>query len=250
VHNFTLYENAAIMLGSPSVEKEAGREMPIFREEVAALVPYLRSFARTLTGGDTSFADDLVQDTIVNALQARDQFTEGTNLKAWLYTILRNRFRSVIGRKHVTAEVAEDDLEHLSWVPPEQEFRLEVTAFKRAFKALKPNQREVLVLVGVHGLPYERVAEICGCEVGTVKSRVNRARAMLKRMLVGDEVVATDATTLLETVRQGPPPTRGSRDRIGAARAEDAASALAARSGRGREAPPRRTPPGPHAAHH
>jgi RNA polymerase sigma-70 factor (ECF subfamily) len=219
--------------------------MPIFREEVAALVPYLRSFARTLTGGDTSFADDLVQDTIVNALQAREQFTEGTNLKAWLYTILRNRFRSVIGRKHVTAEVAEDDLEHLSWVPPEQESRLEVAAFKRAFQALKPNQREVLVLVGVHGLPYERVAEICGCEVGTVKSRVNRARATLKRMLVGDEGAA-DETALLEQLRGEPRRTRGSREPIGAARADVASTIAATRNGRGRAVPARRTPPGLH----
>jgi RNA polymerase sigma-70 factor (ECF subfamily) len=167
--------------------------MSIFRDDVAALVPQLRAFARTLTNGDTSFADDLVQDTIVNALQAKDQFTEGTNLKAWLFTILRNRFRSVIGRKHVTAEVAiEDDMEHLSWVPAEQEARVEVAAFKRAFRRLKPNQREVLVLVAVHGLSYERVAEICSCEVGTVKSRVSRARATLKEMLLGETPVAAE----------------------------------------------------------
>jgi RNA polymerase sigma-70 factor (ECF subfamily) len=166
--------------------------MPVFRDEIAALVPHLRAFARTMTNGDTSFADDLVQDTVVNALQAKDQFTEGTNLKAWLFTILRNRFRSVIGRKHVTAEIAvEDDLEHLSWVPPEQEARVEVAAFKRAFGMLKPSQREVLVLVAVHGLSYERVAEICGCEVGTVKSRVSRARTQLKDMLLGEEPAAT-----------------------------------------------------------
>ena len=80
--------------------------MNVFREDVAALVPHLRAFARSLTGGDLHLADDIVQDTIVNALQAQHQFTPGTNLKAWLFTILRNRFRSVIARKHVTAEVA------------------------------------------------------------------------------------------------------------------------------------------------
>jgi RNA polymerase sigma-70 factor (ECF subfamily) len=103
-----------------------------------------------------------------------------------MFTILRNRFRSVIARKHVTAEVADDDLERHSWVPAEQESRIEVTAFKRAFRVLSPAHREVLVLVAVHGLPYEQVAAICGCEVGTVKSRVNRARAMLKKMLYED----------------------------------------------------------------
>ncbi len=160
--------------------------MNVFREEVASLVPHLRAFARSLTGGDVQLADDIVQDTIVNALQAQHQFTPGTNLKAWLFTILRNRFRSVIARKHVTAEVPDDDLERHSWAPAEQESRIEVAAFKRAFRALSSAHREVLVLVAVHGLPYEQVAAICGCEVGTVKSRVNRARAMLKKMLYED----------------------------------------------------------------
>jgi len=160
--------------------------MTPFREEVALLVPHLRAFARSLTSGDVHLADDIVQDTVVNALQAQHQFTPGTNLKAWLFTILRNRFRSVIARKHVTAEVPDDDLERHSWVPAEQESRIEVAAFKRAFGALSVTHREVLVLVAVHGLPYEQVAAICSCEVGTVKSRVNRARAMLKKMLLED----------------------------------------------------------------
>ncbi|MFO1071597.1 MAG: sigma-70 family RNA polymerase sigma factor [Geminicoccaceae bacterium] len=151
-------------------------------------MPHLRAFARSLTGGDVHLADDIVQDTVVNALQAQHQFTPGTNLKAWLFTILRNRFRSVIARKHVTAEVPDDDLERYSWVPAEQESRIEVAAFKRAFGTLSATHREVLVLVAVHGLPYEQVAAICGCEVGTVKSRVNRARAMLKKMLLEDSL--------------------------------------------------------------
>ena len=151
--------------------------MSVFKEEVAALVPHLRAFARSLTSGDVHFADDIVQDTIVNALQAQHQFTPGTNLKAWLFTILRNRFRSLIARKHVTAEVADDDLERHYWVAAEQDSRIEVAAFKRAFKTLSATHREVLVLVAIHGLPYEEIARICGCEVGTVKSRVNRARA-------------------------------------------------------------------------
>ena len=157
--------------------------MTPFREEVASLVPHLRAFARSLTGGDVHLADDIVQDTVVNALQAQHQFTPGTNLKAWLFTILRNRFRSVIARKHVTAEVPDDDLERYSWVPAEQESRIEVAAFKRAFGTLSATHREVLVLVAVHGLPYEQVAAICGCEVGTVKSRVNRARNKLAVLL-------------------------------------------------------------------
>ncbi len=160
--------------------------MGIFREDVAAMVPHLRAFARSLTSGDIHLADDLVQDTVLNALQAQDQFTPGTNLKAWMFTILRNRFRSLITRKHVTAEVPDDDLERKWLTPAHQESVVEVTAFRRAFRQLSSAHREVLVLVGVHGLSYEQVAEICRCEVGTVKSRVNRARNLLKKMLLED----------------------------------------------------------------
>ncbi len=158
--------------------------MTVFREEVAALVPPLRAFARTLVGGDVSFADDLVQDTMVNALQAQRQFTNDTNLKAWLYTILRNRWRSLVSRRHVTAEISVDSLDELAWAPPPQEVRLEVIAFRAAFRSLSAAQREVLVLVGVHGLSYEKAAAICGCELGTVKSRVHRGRALLRQMLL------------------------------------------------------------------
>lgn len=183
--------------------------MSVFREDVAALVPHLRAFARSLTRGDVSLADDIVQDTIVNALQAQHQFTPGTNLKAWLFTILRNRFRSVIARKHVSSEISDDELERHAWVSAEQESRIEVAAFKRAFRMLSEAHREVLVLTAVHGLPYDQIAEICGCEVGTVKSRVNRARAILKRILL-DETVPVDAAKLSGAERAaklGPVPT-------------------------------------------
>ena len=157
--------------------------MGIFREDVVALLPHLRAFARSLTSGNRDLADDLVQDTVVNALQAQSQFTPGTNLRAWLFTILRNRFMSVISRKHVTAEVDDEGIESKWWTPAYQETSLEIDAFRRAFRELTPAHREVLVLAGVHGLAYEEIAEICQCEVGTVKSRVNRARNQLKRML-------------------------------------------------------------------
>lgn len=162
--------------------------MGIFREDVVALLPHLRAFARSLTSGNRDLADDLVQDTIVNALQAQEQFTPGTNLRAWLFTILRNRFMSVVSRKYVTAEVEDDGLESKWWMPAYQETSLEIDAFRRAFRSLSSAHREVLVLAGVHGLPYEEIATICGCEVGTVKSRVNRARGQLKKMLTEGEL--------------------------------------------------------------
>ena len=181
--------------------------MDVFREDVTALLPHLRAFARSLTSGDRQLADDIVQDTIVNALRAQHQFTPGTNLKAWLFTILRNRFNSVIVRKHVTAEVGDVDLDPHHWVAPEQESRIEILAFKRAFKTLSRVHREVLVLAVVHGLRYECIAEICGCELGTVKSRVNRARAALKHMLLDEDapVAVAKAAAVKRSVGQRPP---------------------------------------------
>lgn len=169
--------------------------MAIFREEVTALVPALRAFARALTGGERQLADDLVQDTMVNALQAQHQYQPGTNLEAWLFTILRNRHRSLRARRYVTAEVSTDDLGALAWVAPPQEHRLEVIAFRHAFARLPRSQREMLVLVTVRGLSYEAAAAICGCEIGTAKSRVHRARAALREMLLGDEPATGRATS-------------------------------------------------------
>jgi RNA polymerase sigma-70 factor (ECF subfamily) len=156
------------------------------RDDILPLVPQLRAYARALTAGNIDFADDIVQDTLMLALQGWHSFTPGTNLKAWLVQILRNRFHSVVSRRHMRAEIGTDDLERLASVPAFQERRLEVLEFKLAFARLTPNHREALVLHAVQGLPYERIAEICGCEIGTVKSRINRGRNLLKQMLLGE----------------------------------------------------------------
>lgn len=160
--------------------------MGLFRDDLVAHLPHLRAFARSLTGGDGDLADDLVQDTVVHALRAQASFTPGTNLRAWLFTILRNRFFSVVGRKHRTHEIA-GEMPADAALPAAQESGLEVQDFRAAFRRLSPAHREVLVLTVVHGLPYEEVATICGCEVGTVKSRVSRARSMLKAMMLEDD---------------------------------------------------------------
>jgi RNA polymerase sigma-70 factor, ECF subfamily len=157
------------------------------RDDLVAQLPHLRAFARSLVGGGRPhLADDLVQDTVVLALRSWEQFAPGTDLKAWLFRILHNRCRSVLRRRHVASEVHVEDLERRATVPASQEGRLELAAFKAAFAELSPAHRAVLVLAGVQGLPYEQVAAICGCELGTVKSRANRARALLKRRLLGD----------------------------------------------------------------
>jgi RNA polymerase sigma-70 factor, ECF subfamily len=157
------------------------------REAILALLPPLRGYARSLTGGDEHAADDLVQDTVVQALQAWDRFTPGTNLKAWLFRILHNRHLTVRGRRHVTAEIGVDDLSLFGSVPAFQERQVELRHFKAAFARLNPSHREVLVLYAVHGLPYEQIAAVTGCAVGSVKSRMNRARTALKAMLLDDE---------------------------------------------------------------
>jgi RNA polymerase sigma-70 factor (ECF subfamily) len=112
----------------------------------------------------------------VLALRAWHQFTPGTNLEGWLLTIERNRFRSLRTRRQVAAEVGVDDLGPLASVPAFQEGRAELRDFKAAFARLSSHHREALVLHAVHGLSYEQVAEVAGCAVGTVKSRINRAR--------------------------------------------------------------------------
>jgi len=162
--------------------------MTVFREDVVALLPHLRAFARSLTAGSAALADDLVQDTVLKAFEAQEQYQPGTNLKAWLFTILRNQHLSLLRRKRTRNEVCDEDIDRMGSVPAFQESRIEVAAFRKAFAELSPDHRSVLVLVGIEGLPYEEVARIMGCEVGTVKSRVNRARNALKRMLLGDEL--------------------------------------------------------------
>ena len=187
--------------------------MSVFREEVAGLVPVLRAFARALVGGDHSLADDLVQDTMVNALRAQAQYQPGTNLEAWLFTILRNRLRSLRARRHVSAEVAVDDLAPLASVAPRQEAMIEVMAFRRAFRRLPQLQREMLVLIGVRGMTYEQAAEFCGCEVGTAKSRAHRARLALRAMLLDE-----DAATSVAAPRPVQNRLHGSVDRVCPAR--------------------------------
>jgi RNA polymerase sigma-70 factor (ECF subfamily) len=179
------------------------------REDILPLVPHLRGFARSLTS-DVPAADDLVQDTIVLALRAWESFTPGTNLKAWLFRILHNRHLTVRGRRHVTAEIGVDDLSLHGSVPAFQERRAELRHFKAAFAELNPRHREVLVLYAVHGLPYEQIAEVTGCAVGSVKSRMNRARTALKAMLLDDG--REDAPAVDRSAREAPRQDQSSRE--------------------------------------
>lgn len=154
------------------------------RTGVVECVPHLRAFARSLTS-NRDLADDLVHDAIVRALTAAQQYTPGTNFKAWIFTILRNLYYNE-GRKRAGRFTSIDDLgQNEPMIGASQEGSLEFCDFRRAFKQLNSDQREVLMLVGASGLSYEEAASVCGCAVGTIKSRASRARQDLKRLLSG-----------------------------------------------------------------
>jgi RNA polymerase sigma-70 factor (ECF subfamily) len=149
------------------------------RDSIVGCVPHLRAFARSLCGNRDK-ADDLVQEAIARALAAERSYTPGTNFKAWIFTILRNLYFNDI-RKHRGRMVSCDNLgEYEPSCPPTHHAALEFCEFRRAFWTLSDGQREVLMLVGPGGLSYEEAAGICGCAVGTIKSRVCRARQELK----------------------------------------------------------------------
>jgi len=150
--------------------------------DLVACIPHLRAFARFLTG-NRERADDLVQDTIVRALTAAHQFQPGTNLKAWMFTILRNLHYNELRKNRVRVQSLDDASAYEPAILPSQEASLEFGDFRRAFWQLGDDQREVLILVGASGLSYEEAAKVCDCPTGTIKSRVSRARRELMRML-------------------------------------------------------------------
>jgi RNA polymerase sigma-70 factor (ECF subfamily) len=153
-----------------------------FRDRLVAEIPNLRAFAASLSGSFQQ-ADDLVQDTLLKAWGHADSFIEGTNLRAWLFTILRNTYYSLYRRRG--REVQDVDGLHAERmaVAPAQDGALDLADFRLALAKLPEEQREVLILVGATGLSYEEAAEICGVAVGTVKSRLNRARGRLAELL-------------------------------------------------------------------
>lgn len=157
-----------------------------FKSELIELLPSLRAFARSLARNPAQ-ADDLVQDTLVKALANVDRFEQGTNLRAWLFTILRNHYYSQLRKAKREVEDVEGRFAARLASRPEQDGSVDLEDFKAAFARLAPDHREVLTLVGASGCSYEEAAQICGCAVGTIKSRVNRARKKLTELLGLDE---------------------------------------------------------------
>jgi RNA polymerase sigma-70 factor (ECF subfamily) len=160
---------------------------PTLRDTMLAAVPSLRAFGISLCG-NVDRADDLVQETLLRALANIDSFQPGTNMSAWLFTILRNLFRSEYRKRRREVEDADGSYAETLKSQPEQTSRVEFEEFRQALAKLPDDQREALILVGASGFSYEEAAEICGCAVGTIKSRVNRARTRLSNLLSIDNV--------------------------------------------------------------
>lgn len=161
-----------------------------FKRDLLELIPFLRAFARSLCGNPET-ADDLAQEALVKAWQSRDTFEAGTNLKAWLFTILRNQFYSDRRRAWRQTPWDQDAAERIPGSDGEQSWAAELSDTARALSCLSDEQREALILVGAGGFSYEDAAAICNCAVGTVKSRVARARKSLVAILAGEEPLPT-----------------------------------------------------------
>lgn len=166
---------------SAAVETSA---LPSFHDQVIAILPKLRVQALALTRNRAA-AEDLVQDTVCNALSAQDSFIPGTNFAAWMHRILRNRFISNLRKRRDTTDIDDVPASTFASDAPHED-RLALKELASALTRLPADQREALVMVVIHGMSYEALAESTGCAVGTAKSRVFRARRQLESWLLGE----------------------------------------------------------------
>ena len=160
---------------------------PEFKDQLALVIPHLRAFGRSLSGS-RDLADDLVQETLLKAWAARKRFQAGTNMRAWTFIILRNLFLSQMRRARFKGEWDELTASKILAAPASQDRHVELGDMQRALMHLPQPQREALILVGAGGFAYEEAAEICGCAVGTIKSRVARGRVALEQLLSGGKL--------------------------------------------------------------
>ena len=158
-----------------------------FKRELTGVVPHMRAFARGLCGRP-DMADDLVQETLMKAWAAQERFEPGTSMRAWTFVILRNAYLTDMRRNRFRGEYDENVAERILTAPAGQEEPIHLSDMHRALLTLPPERREALLLVGAGGFSYEEAANICGCAVGTIKSRVGRARAALNAMLADGDI--------------------------------------------------------------
>ena len=157
------------------------------KKGLVAAIPNLRAFAMSLCGR-SAWADDLVQETLVRAWAKSDSYQDGTNLMAWLFTILRNEFYSQLRKRKREVEDIDGEVAARLTSVPDQLPNLDMQDFQAALALLPEDQREAIVLIGASGFSYEEAAEIMGCAIGTVKSRLSRARTRLTEILEGNEL--------------------------------------------------------------
>jgi RNA polymerase sigma-70 factor (ECF subfamily) len=155
-----------------------------FHGQVITILPKLRVQALALTRNRAA-AEDLVQDAVCNALSAQDSFIPGTNFAAWMHRILRNRFISNLRKRRDTTDIDDVPASVFASDAPHEDC-LALKELAKAMNRLPPDQREALVMVVIHGMSYEALAEATGCAVGTAKSRVFRARRQLEAWLLGE----------------------------------------------------------------
>lgn len=155
---------------------------PQFKKDLLSTIPSLRAFAVSLTQSSDK-ADDLVQETLVKAWDKHESFQMGTNLKAWLFTILRNEFYSQMRKRGREVQDSEGIMTERLAVHPSQHGKMDLQDFRGALEQLPEDQREAIILIGASGFSYEEAAVICNCAVGTIKSRVSRARTRLQDIL-------------------------------------------------------------------
>ncbi len=172
---------------------------PAIRDQVLATVPSLRAFAISLCG-NIDRADDLVQETLSRALAHIGSFEPGTNMPAWLITILRNQFREEYRKRQREVEDVDGSYAETLVSQPEQTGRVEFEELRAALAKLPIEQREAVILVGASDLSYDDAAAVCGCAAGTIKSRVHRGRARLADLLGLDN----RQQALLRTSRERP----------------------------------------------
>ena len=165
-----------------------------FKRLLAQTIPHLRAFARSLCGRP-DFADDLVQEATLKAWAARERFEPGTNMRAWTFTILRNCYLTEMRRNKFVGDYDEGVAERTLQAPMGQEDPMHLDDMRRALMSLPRERREAILLVGAGGFSYEEAAEICQTAVGTMKSRVGRARAALTEMLDGGTMPEREPTS-------------------------------------------------------
>lgn len=164
-------------------QQTVANQASVTKGEIVDLIPALRAFARSLCRNDVD-ADDLVQETLMRAIVSLHTFQPGTKLKSWLFTIMRNAFYTRLAKDKREPVIIEDtELQGGATQHSPQEWQMHFADFRAALHRLPRQQREVLILIGMLGESYEDTAVICGCAVGTVKSRLNRARAALGQEL-------------------------------------------------------------------